>query len=193
MLRFLKQVFIVVDGQRVTHVQTCIDIRSRVSRPLIDKIETFHAMGRTVARTVARTVDQICNLVASMVLQAVAADLVDHDRAISQRVLVLHSVVVGLDSIEQVEHELVTLLLGLGFFVGDTPGWLGLISFAIVDIWIQLGRYFCHQTSHIIDIKLSLLLATWVVALWFGDESLLMYHLAWFRWDDGRCDIWHSQ
>ena len=128
-----------------------------------------------------------------MVLQTVAADLIDHDRAVSQCVLVLHSVVIGFDPIEKVKHELVTLFLGLGFFVCDTSGRLGLISFTIVDIWIQLGRYFCHQTSHIIDIKLSLLLATWVVALWFGNESLLMDHLAWFRWDNGRRHIWHSQ
>ena len=150
-------------------------------------------MSRAIAWTVARTVDQICNLMASMVLQTVAAYLVDHNRAISECVLVLHTIVIGLDAIEKVEHELVTLLLGLGLFVSDSAGRLRLVSIADVDIWIQLGWYFCHQTSHIIDIKLSLLLATWVVALWFGNESLLVDHLAWFGWNYRRSHIWHSQ
>ena len=79
-------------------------------------------MGRTIAWTVARTVDQICNLMASMVLQTVAAYLIDHNRAISECVLVLHTIVIGLDAIEKVEHELVTLLLGLGLFVSDSAG-----------------------------------------------------------------------
>ena len=64
----------------------------------------------------------------------------------------LHSIVVSFDPIEQIKHEFVALLFRLRFFKCDPAIRLCLIVFSVVDVWIQLGGYFGHETANIVNI-----------------------------------------